>query len=43
MSGWDRLWIGIAFVLDLGHDGASAYGNRDRIPGTSDGGGAGTV
>lgn len=33
LSGWDWLWVGIAFVLDLGHYGASAYGNRNRIPG----------
>jgi hypothetical protein len=33
LSGWDWLWVGIAFVLDLGHYGYSAYGNRDRIPG----------
>ena len=33
ISGWDWLWIGIAFVLDLGHYGASAYNNRDQLPG----------
>jgi hypothetical protein len=42
IAGSDWLWIGIAFVLDLGHYGASAYGNRDKIPGMSYGGGAGT-
>ena len=35
VSGWDWLWIGIAFVLDLGHYGYSAYGNRDQLPGMS--------
>ena len=33
ISGADWLWIGIAFVLDLGHYGYSAYGNRDQLPG----------
>jgi hypothetical protein len=33
LSGWDWLWVGIAFLLDIGHYGYSAYGNRDRIPG----------
>jgi len=33
VSGWDWLWVGIALLLDLGHYGASAYGNRSRIPG----------
>jgi hypothetical protein len=42
ISGWDWLWIGIAFVLDLGHYGSSAYGNRDKVPGMSYGGGEGT-
>ncbi len=35
LSGWDWLWVGIALLLDLGHYGASAYVNRDKIPGTS--------
>ncbi len=33
LTGGDWLWVGLALVLDLGHYGASAYGNRDRIPG----------
>jgi hypothetical protein len=33
ISGSDWLWVGLALVLDLGHYGASGYGNRDRIPG----------
>jgi hypothetical protein len=33
LTGADWLWVGIAFVLDLGHYTYSAYGNRDRIPG----------
>ncbi len=33
VSGSDWIWIGIAFVLDIGHYTYSAYGNRDRIPG----------
>ena len=39
VSGSDWLWVGIAFLLDLGHYASSAYGNRDKIPGTSYGGG----
>jgi hypothetical protein len=35
MTGSDWIWIGIAFVLDLGHYTASAYGNRNRLPGGS--------
>ena len=35
VSGWDWLWVGIAFVLDLGHYTYSAYGNREQIPGMS--------
>ena len=35
VTGWDWLWVGIAFVLDVGHYGYSAYGNRDQIPGMS--------
>jgi hypothetical protein len=37
LSGWDWLWVGIAFLLDLGHYGSSAYGNRERIPGYNGG------
>jgi hypothetical protein len=33
LTGWDWLWVGIALLLDLGHYGASAVGNRDQIPG----------
>jgi hypothetical protein len=35
VTGSDWIWIGIAVLLDLGHYTASAYGNRDRIPGAS--------
>ena len=35
VTGWDCVGVGIAFVLDLGHYGYSAYGNRDQIPGMS--------
>ena len=38
VSGSDWVWIAIALLLDLGHYGASAYGNRDRIPMTYGGG-----
>ncbi len=40
LTGADWLWVGIAFILDLGHYSYSAYGNRDKIPGMSYGGGA---
>jgi hypothetical protein len=33
LTGADWLWVGLAFVLDLGHYTYSAYGNRDQIPG----------
>jgi hypothetical protein len=33
LTGADWLWVGIAFVLDLGHYTYSAYGNRNQIPG----------
>ena len=33
LSGLDWLWLVLALALDIGHWGASAYSNRDRIPG----------
>jgi hypothetical protein len=33
LTGFDWVWVGIAFVLDLGHYTYSAYGNREQIPG----------
>lgn len=42
ISGWDVLWLAGAVFLDLGHYGATAYANRDKIPGMSYGGGEGT-
>jgi hypothetical protein len=33
LSGWDWLWVGLAFFLDLAHYGSSAYNNRNMIPG----------
>ena len=35
LAGGDWIWVGIAFVLDLGHYTYSAYGNRDRLPGST--------
>jgi hypothetical protein len=35
LTGFDWVWVGIAFVLDIGHYSYSAYGNRDSIPGYS--------
>jgi hypothetical protein len=42
IAGWDWLWLAGAVFLDLGHYGATAYGNRDKIPGMSSGGDEGT-
>lgn len=33
LSGWDWLWVGIAFLLDLSHYAAGGWFNRDKIPG----------
>jgi hypothetical protein len=33
LSGGDFLWVGLAFLLDMGHYASSGYTNRDRIPG----------
>jgi len=31
LTGWDWLWIILAFLLDIGAYGASAYTNKDRF------------
>jgi hypothetical protein len=41
IEGWDWLWLAGAVFLDLGHYGATAYANRDKVPGMSSGGGPG--
>jgi len=33
--GFDWLWLGLAFIADIGSYGGGAYGNRNRIPGSS--------
>lgn len=33
ISGFDWLWLALAFVIDISSAGASAYGNRDKVPG----------
>jgi hypothetical protein len=33
--GFDWVWLGLALAADLASYGGGAYGNRDRIPGTS--------
>jgi hypothetical protein len=33
LTGWDFLWLIIAFFIDLSSAGASAYSNRDRYTG----------
>jgi hypothetical protein len=35
LTGWDWLWLILAVVIDVSHYGASAYSNRNRIPGYS--------
>ena len=35
LTGWDWLWLILAVVIDVSHYGASAYSNRNRIPGMS--------
>ena len=32
LTGWDWLWLLLAFLIDLGGIGSSAYSNRDRVP-----------
>ena len=31
IAGFDWVWLGLAFLTDLGSYGGSAYGNRDRL------------
>lgn len=33
VSGWGWLWVALGAIIDLGSYGASAYGNRNRMPG----------
>jgi hypothetical protein len=33
LTGLDWLWLVLAFLLDVSAAGASAYNNRDRVPG----------
>jgi hypothetical protein len=33
VSGLDWIWLGLAFLIDLGSVGGGAYGNRDRLRG----------
>jgi hypothetical protein len=33
VNGLDWLWLGLAFVVDLGSLGGGAFGNRDRLRG----------
>jgi hypothetical protein len=35
LSGGDFLWLALAFGIDVLGAGASAWGNRDRLPGYS--------
>ncbi|MFL5733279.1 MAG: hypothetical protein ACJ78Q_08765 [Chloroflexia bacterium] len=35
VSGWNWIWIGLAFVTDIASYGGGGYGNRNRIPGYS--------
>lgn len=31
LTGWEWLWVVLAFLLDIGSYGGSAYGNRTRF------------
>jgi len=33
ITGFDWIWLGLAFLADLASYGGGAYGNRSRIPG----------
>ena len=33
ISGWDWLWLGLAFLIDLASYSGGAYSQKDRIPG----------
>ena len=33
LTGLDWLWLAIAFFLDIGHNAAGVYSNRERVPG----------
>jgi hypothetical protein len=33
LQGFDWLWLGLAFLIDLGGMASSAYANRNRVPG----------
>lgn len=35
ISGFDWVWMGLAFLADLSSYAGGAYGNRERIPGYS--------
>ena len=35
LTGWDWLWVIVAFLCDLMHYSSAAYQNKDKIPGMS--------
>ena len=35
LAGFDFVWLGLAFLIDLVGASASAYANRNRVPGYS--------
>ena len=41
LSGFDWLWVFLAFLIDLGGLGSSGYANRDRAGGFYSGGSTG--
>ena len=41
LSGWDWLWVFLAFLIDLGGLTSSAYANRERAGGFYSGGSSG--
>ena len=34
-NGFDWLWVGLAVLVDIASYSGGAYGNRDRMPGSS--------
>jgi hypothetical protein len=35
LTGWDWLWLGLSVFIDISHWSATAYQNRQYIPGAS--------
>jgi hypothetical protein len=35
VTGFDWVWVGLAVLVDIASYSGGAYGNRDRLPGSS--------